>query len=223
MLMQGSLASDELLDAVRAQPGLATGRRLSHVFHAELPLYDRPLLIADALLPARPGLAEKADIVHNAVTLGHALGMAAPRVPVLAAEAAVRADSMATVDAAALCKIAERGQIAGARLGGPMPFDCAVSPAAVRRRGLDPAVAGRAEILIAPDQETGSLLATRLAYLAGAALCGVVMGARVPHALHRRDDTIDARTAAVALARLAAHHGPAASSDVSALNSPQRI
>lgn len=207
MLMQGSLTSGELLAALRAEPALRTERLLSHIFQASVPLYDRPLLITDGVLNLQPGLEQKADIVRNAVALAHALGNAAPRVAILAADGVVRMQMPSTLDAAALCKMAERGQITGALVDGPLAFDQAILPGAARAGAVGSAVAGQADILVAPGLEAGSLLVRQLASLAGAAVCGVVAGARVPVAL--ADGAADgaARVASAALALLLAHGG----------------
>jgi len=205
MLMKGSLHTDELISAVLAEPKLRTARRLSHVFRIEVPLYDKVLLISDGALNIQPGLAEKVDIVQNAIDLAHALGTAEPRVAILSAVETVTSKLPSTLDAAALCKMAERGQISGALLDGPLGFDNAISPVAARAKGIASAVAGHADILIAPDLEAGNLLAKQLEYLAGAAVCGVVLGAAVPIALTSRAGNAAARTASAALALLLAH------------------
>ncbi|OEZ63560.1 bifunctional enoyl-CoA hydratase/phosphate acetyltransferase [Duganella sp. HH105] len=205
MLMKGSLHTDELISAVLAEPKLRTARRLSHVFRIEVPLYDKVLLISDGALNIQPGLAEKVDIVQNAIDLAHALGTAEPRVAILSAVETVTSRLPSTLDAAALCKMAERGQISGALLDGPLGFDNAISPVAARAKGITSAVAGHADILIAPDLEAGNLLAKQLEYLAGAAVCGVALGAAVPIALTSRAGNAAARTASAALALLLAH------------------
>ena len=205
MLMKGSLHTDELISAVLAEPKLRTARRLSHVFRIEVPLYDKVLLISDGALNIQPGLAEKVDIVQNAIDLAHALGTAEPKVAILSAVETVTSKLPSTLDAAALCKMAERGQIIGALLDGPLGFDNAISPVAARAKGITSTVAGHADILIAPDLEAGNLLAKQLEYLAGAAVCGVVLGAAVPIALTSRAGDAAARTASAALALLLAH------------------
>ena len=205
MLMKGSLHTDELMSAVLEQPALRTGRRLSHVFRIEVPLYDKALLISDAALNIQPTLLEKVDIVRNAIGLAHALGIAQPKVAILSAVETVTPKIASTIDAAALCKMADRGQISGALLDGPLAFDNAISPAAAQAKGIISAVAGHADILIAPDLEAGNLLAKQLEYLAGAAVCGVVLGAAVPIALTSRADAPPARGASAALALLLAH------------------
>ncbi|MFS2138745.1 bifunctional enoyl-CoA hydratase/phosphate acetyltransferase [Duganella sp. Dugasp56] len=205
MMMKGSLHTDELIAAVLAEPALRTARRLTHVFHTEVPLYDKVLLISDGALNIQPTLLDKVDIVQNAVDLAHVLGIAEPRVAILSAVETVTPKMPSTLDAAALCKMAERGQIHGALLDGPLAFDNAISPSAARAKGIVSTVAGHADILIAPDLEAGNLLAKQLEYLAGAAVCGVVLGARVPIALTSRADGAAARTASAALALLLAH------------------
>jgi len=205
MLMKGSLHTDELMSAVLETPALRTARRLSHVFRVEVPLYDKVLLISDGALNIQPTLEHKVDIVQNAIELAHALGTAEPKVAILSAVETVTPKIPSTLDAAALCKMAERGQISGALLDGPLAFDNAISPMAARAKGIVSQVAGHADILIAPDLEAGNLLAKQLEYLAGAAVCGVVLGATVPIALTSRADNAAARTASAALALMLAH------------------
>lgn len=206
LLMKGSLHTDALMHPIVASAALRTGRRLSHVYHIDVPMYDKPLLISDAALNIVPTLPEKADIVQNAIELAHALGIAAPKVAILSALETVTPKIASTIDAAALCKMAERGQIAGAVLDGPLAFDNAISPAAARSKGLASPVAGQADVLIVPDLESGNMLAKQLEYLAGASACGVVIGAAVPIALTSRADHAEARVASAALALLLAHH-----------------
>jgi phosphate acetyltransferase len=205
MLLKGSLDVGELMAALLALPALRTKRRLSHVFHVEVPLYDKALLISDGVLNIRPSLPDKADIVRNAIDLAQALGNAGPKVAILSALETVTPAIPSTLDAAALCKMAERGQIGGAALDGPLAFDNAISPAAARAKGLTSAVAGHADILIAPDLEAGNLLARQLQCLAGAAVCGVVLGAVVPIAASGCADGAAAQAASAALALLMAH------------------
>jgi phosphate acetyltransferase len=205
MLMKGSLHTDEMMQAVLAQPTLRTKRRFSHVFRLEVPMYDKVLLISDAALNIQPTLMEKADIVQNAIDLAHALGTPEPKVAILSAVETVTPKIASTLDAAALCKMAERRQITGGVLDGPLAFDNAISPQAARIKGIISPVAGHADILIAPDLEAGNMLAKQLEYLAGAATCGVVLGAAVPIALTSRADAADARVASAALALLLAH------------------
>ncbi|KHJ53050.1 phosphate acetyltransferase [Aureimonas altamirensis] len=204
-LMKGSLHTDELLGAVvdRAK-GLRTDRRMSHVFIMDVPTYPRPLFISDAAINIAPDLATKADIVRNAIDCAHALGVPEPRVAVLAAVETVHPNMPATLDAAALCKMADRGQIEGAIIDGPLAFDNAVSPEAAERKGIRSAVAGRADILIVPDIEAGNMMAKQLFYLAAAQSAGLVMGARVPIMLTSRADGRLSRLASAAAALLVA-------------------
>jgi phosphate acetyltransferase len=204
MLMKGSLHTDELMQAVLAEPRLRTGRRMSHVFRFEVPAYPKPLLVTDAAINIAPTLEDKADIVRNAVDLAHALGVAQPRVAILSAIETVTPRIASTLDAAALCKMADRGQIAGALLDGPLAFDNAISAEAARLKGIDSPVSGQADILVVPDLESGNMLAKQLEYLAGAASCGVVLGARVPIALTSRADSATSRVASAALAAIVA-------------------
>jgi phosphate acetyltransferase len=211
-LMKGSLHTDELIHAVLARPELRTGRRMSHVFRFDVPLYSKPLLITDAALNIRPTLDEKADIVQNAIDFARLLGVQLPRVALLAAVENVSASMPSTLDAAALCKMADRGQIRGGLLDGPLAFDNAISPEAVLIKQIESKVAGQADILAVPDLESGNMLAKQLEYLAGAAGSGIVLGARVPIALTSRADGPRARVSSAILARLVAHHGPSAAS-----------
>ena len=205
-IMKGSLHTDELMHRVLAARALRTARRMSHVFRFDVPMYDKPLLLSDAALNICPTLEEKADIVRNAITLAHALGVARPRVAVLAAVETVNTKMQSTLDAAALCKMADRGQISGAALDGPLAFDNAVSSEAAHIKGIESQVAGNADVLIVPDLESGNMLAKQLEYLAGATTCGVVLGARVPIALTSRADGSDSRVGSAVLALLLAHH-----------------
>ena len=200
MLMKGSLHTDELLAAVLATPALRTGRRLSHVFRFDIPTYPKPLLLTDAAVNIQPTLDDKADIVRNAIGLAQALGVAVPKVALLSAVETVTAKITSTLDAAALCKMAQRGQISGAILDGPLAFDNAISAEAARIKGIDSPVSGDADILVLPDLESGNVAAKLLEYLAGAASCGVVLGARVPIALTSRADGAASRVASTALA-----------------------
>jgi phosphate acetyltransferase/phosphate butyryltransferase len=202
-LMTGSLHSDELMAAV-LRSALRTGRRMSHCFIMQTPAYPRPFIITDAVINIAPTLQEKADIIRNAVDLAHAFGIARPRVAILAAVETINPNMPATLDAAALCKMADRGQIAGAVLDGPLAFDNAVSAAAARTTGIVSEVAGAADILVAPDLEAGNMLAKQLEYLGGAASAGVVLGARVPIVLTSRADAREARIASCAVALVAA-------------------
>ncbi|HJV52883.1 MAG TPA: bifunctional enoyl-CoA hydratase/phosphate acetyltransferase [Noviherbaspirillum sp.] len=204
-LMKGSLHTDELMHAVVTCRALRTKRRLSHVFRFDVPTYDKPLLITDAALNIRPTLEEKADIIQNAINLAHALGTPKPNVAILSAVETVNVKMQSTLDAAALCKMADRGQITGGVLDGPLAFDNAISMEAVRIKGIASTVAGNADILAVPDLESGNMLAKQLEYLAGGAGCGIVLGARVPIALTSRADGANARVASAALALLLAH------------------
>ncbi len=203
MLMKGSLHTDELIQAVLAQPSLRTGRRMSHVFRFDVPLYDKPLLITDAALNIRPNLPEKVDIVQNAIDFAIRLNIHQPRVAILSALESVNPAIPSTLDAAALCKMADRGQIRGGILDGPLAFDNAISEEAARIKQIESPVAGRADILVAPDLESGNMLAKQLEHLAGATGSGVVLGARVPIALTSRADGPMARVASALLAQLA--------------------
>ena len=206
-LMKGSLHTDELMSAVIAsQGGLRTKRRVSHCYLMQTPAYPRPFIITDAAINIAPTLADKADIVRNAIDLAHAIGVAEPRVAILAAVETVNASMPATLDAAALCKMADRGQITGGLLDGPLAFDNAVSIAAARVKGIESEVAGRADILVVPDLESGNMLAKQLEYLGDAASAGIVLGARVPIVLTSRADARDTRLASCAVAVLLAHH-----------------
>ncbi len=210
-LMKGSLHTDSLMRAVlQHEVGLKMARRVSHVFVLDAPAYPRPLLISDAGIAIYPTLEEKVDIVQNAIDLAHALGIDRPNVAILSALETVTPKIVSTIDAAALCKMAERGQITGAVLDGPLAFDTAVSAEAAKIKGLRSAVAGVADILIVPDLESGNMLAKQLEYLGGAELAGVVVGARVPIVLTSRADSVRARLASCAVAVLCAHAAAAA-------------
>jgi len=204
-IMKGSLHTDELLKAVLAQVSLRTGRRLSHVFRFDAPLYPKPLLITDAAINIRPTLSEKADIIQNAIDFAHIMGTEQPKVAILSAVETVTANIPSTLDAAALCKMADRKQIVGGLLDGPLAFDNAISPEAVRIKGITSDVAGQADILAVPDLESGNMIAKQLEYLAGASGSGLVLGARVPIALTSRADGPASRVASAVLALLVAH------------------
>lgn len=206
ILMKGSLHTDELLHAVLAQPSLRTGRRISHVFRFDVPMYPKPLMVTDAALNIRPSLKDKVDIVQNAIDLAQILGIDLPKVAILAAVETVNPDMPSTLDAAALCKMADRGQIYGGLLDGPLAFDNAVSVHAAQIKHIVSNVAGDADILAVPDLESGNMLAKQLEYLAGATGAGLVLGARVPIALTSRADGPQTRVASALLALLAAHH-----------------
>jgi phosphotransacetylase len=204
-LMKGSLHTDELLGpALARQAGLRTERRVSHAFVMDAPLYPRLLIITDAAVNIAPDLEAKADIVRNAIALAAAIGIELPRVALLSAVETVTPKMVSTVDAAALCKMADRGQITGGLLDGPLAFDNAVSEAAAQAKGIVSAVAGRADILVVPDIESGNMLAKQLAHLGGAEGAGIVLGLRVPMALTSRSDDATSRLASAALLRLMA-------------------
>jgi phosphate acetyltransferase len=206
MLMKGSLHTDEVLGAVVAtQTGLRTERRVSHVFVMDVPAYDRLLLVTDAAINIEPTLAEKADIVRNAIDLAQVLGIAQPKVAILSAVETVNANIRSTLDAAALCKMADRGQIEGGILDGPLAFDNAISEHAARTKGIRSPVAGRADVLMVPNIESGNMLAKQLQYFAGADSAGVVLGARVPVVLTSRADNVRMRIGSAAVAKLLAH------------------
>lgn len=202
-LMKGSLHTDELMAAVvDGASGLRTGRRMSHVFAMDVPSYAHPLLITDAAINIEPSLNDKRDIVQNAIDLAHVLGIVEPRVAILSAVETINDKLRSTLDAAALCKMAERGQITGGVLDGPLAFDNAVSVAAATAKGLHSEVAGRADILVVPDLESGNMLAKQLQYLANAQAAGIVLGARVPIVLTSRADLSHSRIASCAMAVL---------------------
>ena len=204
-LMKGSLHTDELMSAVLHCAELKTSSRLSHVFHLDVPMYHKVLLLTDAALNISPSLAEKADILQNAIHLAHALQIPQPKVALLAAVETVNAKMMSTIDAAALCKMVDRKQITGAIVDGPLAFDNAISADAAKIKGIQSAVAGDVDILMVPDLESGNMLAKQFEYLAGAATCGIVLGARVPIALTSRADDAAARVGSAALVKLLAH------------------
>ncbi len=205
-LMKGSLHTDELLAAVvPSATGLRTARRLSHVFVMEVPSYPRILLITDAAINIYPKLAEKADIVQNAIDLAHVLGIEEPKVAILSAVETVNPNIESTLEAAALCKMADRGQITGGILDGPLAFDNAINLEAARTKGIVSPVAGRADILVVPDLESGNMLAKQLSYLANAESAGIVMGARVPIVLTSRADSVRTRLASTAVMAMVAH------------------
>ena len=206
-LMKGSLHSDELLGAVvNAQCGLRTERRISHVFVLDVPRYPKPLLITDAAINVAPDFDAKVDIVQNAIDLAHALGIALPKVAVLSALETVTSKLRSSMDAAALSKMADRGQITGGLVDGPLAFDNAVSLAAAKTKGITSEVAGDADILVVPDLESGNMLAKQLEYLGGAQAAGIVMGARVPIVLTSRVDSAHSRIASCAITLLLISH-----------------
>ena len=204
-LMKGSLHTDELMGAVvRRDTGLRTARRISHCFVMDVPGHDTPLIITDAAVNVAPTLKEKVDIVQNAIDLAHALGAAEVRVAIVSAMETVNPDVPSTLDAAALCKMADRKQITGAILDGPLALDNAISLEAARVKKIDSPVAGQANVLVAPDLEAGNMLAKSLTFLAGADAAGIVLGARVPVILTSRADSVLTRLASCAVAALVA-------------------
>jgi phosphotransacetylase len=206
LLMKGSLHTDELLGAVVARDtGLRTGRRLSHVFLMDVPTYHKALVVTDGAINIAPSLEDKADICQNAIDLVRSFGIDRPKVAILAAVETVTTKMPATIDAAALCKMAERGQIRGGVLDGPLAFDNAISKEAASVKGIVSEVAGDPDILLAPDLEAGNMVAKQLSFLARADSAGLVLGARVPIILTSRADSVRARIASCAVAMLAAH------------------
>ena len=205
-IMKGSLHTDELMHAIIAEPVIHTERRMSHVFVIDAPLYPRPLYMTDAAINIYPTLEDKRDIVQNAIDLAHALGLAVPKVAILSAVETVTEKIKSTIDAAALCKMADRGQITGGVLDGPLAFDNAVSAEAAAAKGIVSPVAGQADIFVVPDLEAGNMLAKQLEYLADADMAGVVLGARVPIMLTSRADKTLARLSSCAVALLQARH-----------------
>ena len=206
ILMKGSLHTDELMSAIVARDGgLRTSRRVSHAFVMDVPAYHKVLVVTDAAINIVPALEEKADICRNAIDLVVALGLEEPKVAILAAVETVTKKMPATIDAAALCKMAERGQIKGGRLDGPLAFDNAISKQAAETKGITSEVAGDPDILLAPDLEAGNILAKQLSFLAGADSAGLVLGARVPVILTSRADSVRSRIASCAVAALVAY------------------
>ena len=206
LLMKGSLHTDELLGAVVARDkGLRTARRISHVFIMDVPTYHKVLIVTDAAINISPTLEDKVDICQNAIDLVAALGRGTPKVAILAAVETVTSKMPSTIDAAALCKMSERGQIKGALLDGPLAFDNAISKEAARIKGIESDVAGDPDILLVPDLEAGNMLAKQLTFLANADSAGLVLGARVPIILTSRADNVRSRIASAAVGMLAAH------------------
>jgi phosphate acetyltransferase len=205
-LMKGSLHTDVLMHAVmQHDTGLRGTRRLSHVFVLDAPAYPKPLFITDAAITIQPTLDDKVDIAQNAIDLALALGVVEPKVAVLSAVETVNSKIISTVDAAALCKMAERGQITGAIFDGPLAFDTAISAEAAAIKGVKSGVAGAADILLVPDLESGNMLAKQLEYLGGAKAAGIVLGASVPIILTSRADSAKSRLASCAVAIMFAH------------------
>ena len=205
-LMKGSLHTDELMaEVVRKDTGLRTERRISHAFIMDVPTYPKPLAVTDAAINIFPDLETKVDIVQNAIDMAHALGREMPKVAILSAVETVTPKIPSTIDAAALCKMAERGQITGGLLDGPLAFDNAISKEAAEIKHIRSEVAGDADILVVPDLEAGNMLAKQLSFLANADAAGIVLGARVPIILTSRADTVRARMASCAVAVLLAY------------------
>lgn len=204
-LMKGSLHTDDLLGAaVSRDAGLRGGSRASHAFVLDVPGVNRPLLLADCVVNIEPGLMEKRDIVQNAIHLAHAIGIERPRVAILSAVENINPAIASTLDAAALCKMADRGQITGAILDGPLAYDNAVSAASAKNKGIVSEVAGRPDILLLPNLEAGNMVYKQLVYMAGAECAGLVLGMKVPIILTSRSDSITARITSCALAVLVA-------------------
>ncbi len=206
LLMKGSLHTDELMSAiVSREGGLRTSRRISHVFIMDVPTYHKVLIVTDGAINIAPTLEDKVDICQNAIDLAISLGRELPKVAILAAVETVTSKMPATIDAAALCKMAERGQITGGLLDGPLAFDNAISKEAAKTKGITSEVAGDPDILLAPDLESGNILAKQLSFLANADSAGLVLGAKVPVILTSRADSVRSRIASCAVAVLAAH------------------
>ncbi len=206
VLMKGSLHTDELMSAiVSRERGLRTARRISHAFVMDVPTYHKVLIVTDAAINIAPNLEDKVDICQNAIDLAISLGLEKPKLAILAAVETVNSKMPATLDAAALCKMAERGQIKGGILDGPLAFDNAISKQAAETKGIHSEVAGDPDILLAPDLEAGNILAKQLSFLANADSAGMVLGARVPVILTSRADSVRARIASCAVAMLVAH------------------
>jgi phosphate acetyltransferase len=205
-LMKGSLHTDELMgEIVRKDIGLRTERRISHAFIMDVPTYPKALVVTDAAINIFPDLETKVDIVQNAIDMAHAFGRELPKVAILSAVETVTPKIPSTIDAAALCKMADRGQITGGLLDGPLAFDNAISKEAAEIKGIRSEVAGDADILVVPDLEAGNMLAKQLSFLANADAAGIVLGARVPIILTSRADTVRARMASCAVAVCLAH------------------
>jgi phosphate acetyltransferase len=205
LLMKGSLHTDELIAAIlHPDTGLRTGRRISHVYIMDVPGHAETLFITDAAINIAPDLLTRADIVRNAIELCHALGNPEPRVAILSAVETVTPKIPSTIDAAALCKMADRGQITGALIDGPLAFDNAIDPEAARIKGIVSPVAGRAQVLVVPDLEAGNMLAKNLTFLSRADAAGIVLGARVPVILTSRADSVRTRLASAAVGAILA-------------------
>jgi phosphate acetyltransferase len=206
LLMKGSLHTDELLaEVVKRETGIRTGRRISHVFVMDVPGHPHTLFVTDAAVNIAPDLMAKRDIIQNAIDLFAGLGLGTPKVAILSAVETVTTSIPSTIEAAALCKMADRGQIKGGELDGPLAFDNAISPEAARIKGIKSPVAGQAHILVVPDLEAGNMLAKNLTFLSQADAAGVVLGARVPIILTSRADNVRTRMASCAVAVLLRH------------------
>ena len=206
LLMKGSLHTDEVLaEVVKRETGLRTGRRISHVFVMDVPNHAQTLFITDAAVNIAPDLEAKRDIIQNAIDLYTGLGLGVPKVAILSAVETVTPTIPSTIEAAALCKMADRGQITGGELDGPLAFDNAISPEAARIKGIKSPVAGQAQILVVPDLEAGNMLAKNLSFLSHADAAGIVLGARVPIILTSRADNVRTRMASCAVAALFRH------------------
>jgi phosphate acetyltransferase len=202
-LMKGSLHTDELMHEVTSgELGLRTARRISHVYIMDIPTYSKPLMITDAAINIAPSLDHKRHICQNAIDLARALGVAQPKLAILSAVETVTEKLLSTIDAAALCKMAQRGQITGGLLDGPLAFDNAIDAAAAADKGIVSEVAGHADILLVPDLEAGNMLAKQLTFLANAEAAGIVLGARVPIILTSRADSVRTRMASCAVAAI---------------------
>ena len=203
LLMKGSLHTDELLtEVVKRETGIRTGRRISHVFVMDVPGHSHTLFITDAAVNIAPDLDAKRDIIQNAIDLFAGLGLGVPKVAILSAVETVTTSIPSTIEAAALCKMSDRGQITGGELDGPLAFDNAISPEAARIKGIKSPVAGQAQILVVPDLEAGNMLAKNLSFLSRADAAGIVLGARVPIILTSRADNVMTRMASCAVATL---------------------
>jgi phosphotransacetylase len=212
-LMKGSLHTDALMSAVVSSAnGLRTSRRISHVFLMDVPSHSRPLAITDAAINIAPSLEDKMHIAQNVIDLCHVMGVAEPKVAILSAVETINSKIPSTLDAAALCKMADRGQITGGILDGPLGFDNAISEIAAGTKKIKSSVAGKADVLLVPDLEAGNMLAKQLQYLAGADAAGIVLGARVPIVLTSRADNVRTRLASLAVLKLIAHHRRTAAS-----------
>ena len=217
-LMKGSLHTDELMaGVVNKETGIRTARRISHVFIMDVPTYPKPLFITDAAVNIFPTLEDKVDIVQNAIELAQALGIKQPKVAILSAVETITSKIPSTIDAAALCKMADRDQIIGGLLDGPLALDNAIDRAAAAVKHIASPVAGDADILLVPNLEAGNMLAKELSFLANADAAGIVLGARVPIILTSRADNVRTRMASCAVAALYAHARRVAAADIGKL------